>query len=272
MKQINIILVMALLVASGTTLAAQLYRWVDEKGNVEWRDTPPPPSAKKFEQRNVGGNITPSADLPYSVQLAVKNFPVTLWITDCGDTCTKARAHLARRGVPYNEKDPRSDFENFKKLTGGSEVPVLFVGNTRLQGYLESDWDSALDTAGYPKTALVRPQPKTEPKPAAPSEKGAPPEKGAEAPAEAPSQGGVKLYTTSDCGPNCANAKQLLGARGVNFQEISVENPPQIEELKKMTGDTVVPVLLLGKFWVQGYNATDYEHALDKAGYKQPAQ
>ena len=272
MKRIKIILAMTLLAASGALLAAQLYRWVDDKGNVEWRDTPPPPSVKKFEQRSVGGGTVSGAELPYSVQQAAKNFPVTLWTTDCGDTCTKARAHLARRGVPYAEKDPRNDFESFKKLTGSSEVPVLFVGSNQLKGYLESDWDSALDTAGYPKTALVKPQPKVEPKPA-PSDKGAPPDKGAAAPAEAPAQGGVKLYTTSDCGPNCANAKQLLGARGISFQEVSVEEPPQIEALKKMTGDTIVPVLHLGQFWVQGYNATDYERALDKAGYKrEPAQ
>jgi glutaredoxin len=265
MKRAAIGIGLVLAALSGAVLAAQLYRWVDEKGNVEWRDTPPPPSAKKFEQRNVGGGTVPASELPYSVQQAVKNFPVTLWITDCGDTCSKARAHLARRGIPYSEKDPRTDFETFKKLTGGTEVPVLFVGSNRLQGYLESDWDSAFDMAGYPKTALVRPQPKAEPK--------APPaDKGAAVPAESPAKG-IKLYTTADCGPNCANAKQLLGARGISFQEISVQNPPQIEELKKMTGDTVVPVLLLGQFWVQGYNATDYEHALEKAGYKlEPAQ
>ena len=257
---------LALVALSGSACAAQLYRWVDDKGNVEWRDTPPPPSAKKFEQRNVVGGSPAGAELPYSVQQAAKNFPVTLWSTDCGDACTKARAHLARRGVPYSEKDPRDDFESFKKLTGSGEVPVLFVGNTRLNGYLESDWDSALDTAGYPKTAIVKPQPKVEPKPA---EKGAS-DKGAAAPAEAqPSQaGGVKLYTTADCGANCANAKQLLGARGVNFQEILVANPSQVEELKKMTGDTVVPTLLLGQYFVQGYSPADYEGALDKAGYK----
>ena len=261
-------------VLSGAVLAAQLYRWVDDKGNVEWRDTPPPASAKKIEQRKIGGGTTSAAELPYSVQLALKNFPVTLWTTDCGDACTKARAHLARRGIPYDEKDPRADFENFKKLSGSAEVPVLFVGSSRLKGYLESDWDAALDTAGYPKTALVKPQPKAPPKPA-PAGKDAPAEKGAAAPAEAPTataqSSGVKLYTTADCGPNCTDAKQLLGARGIAFQEIAIENPPQIEELKKMTGDTIVPVLFLGQFWLQGYNAADYESALDKAGYKRPA-
>ena len=55
--------------------AAQLYRWVDAKGNVEWRDTPPPASApaKKIEQRKMGDNVTPGEDMPYAVQLAMKN-------------------------------------------------------------------------------------------------------------------------------------------------------------------------------------------------------
>lgn len=253
---------------SGAVFAAQLYRWVDEKGNVEWRDTPPPSSApaRKIEQRKVGGGAAPAAELPYSVQQAVKNFPVTLWVTDCGDACNRARAHLDRRGVPHTEKDPRSDFENFKKLTGSAEVPVVFVGSTRLKGYLEADWDAALDRAGYPRTALVKPQPK---RPA--TDKGAAPDKGAAAPADAPAtpaqSAGVKLYTTPDCGPNCAGAKQLLGARGVGFQEVEVVEPPQIEELKKITGDTIVPVLHLGQFWLQGYSPADYEKALDKAGY-----
>lgn len=143
----------ALLVAASAAAAAQLYRWVDEKGNVEWRDTPPPPSAKKVEQRRVGASVIQTSDLPYSVQQAARNFPVTLWVFNCGAPCEQARAHLARRGVPYTEKDPQSDLEAFKKLTGGTEVPVLYVGSTRLKGYLESEWDAALDWAGYPRSA-----------------------------------------------------------------------------------------------------------------------
>jgi glutaredoxin len=273
MRRSVALLATTLSVASGVALAAQLYRWVDEKGNVEWRDTPPPATAKKVEERRIGGLAPSSVELPYSLQLAVKNFPVTLWVTDCGDACNKARAHLARRGVPHQEKDPRADFENFQKLTGGTEVPVLFVGSTRLRGYLEGDWDSALDTAGYPRTALVKPQPGIQPKP--PAEKSAPADKGAAAPPAPPASAAaataVRLYTTADCGFNCTDAKRILAARGVNFQEISVDAPPQIEELQKLTGNTIVPVLHLGSFWLQGYSPVDYEAALDKAGYKLPA-
>ena len=146
------IVISVLAALSGAALAAQLYRWVDEKGNVEWRDTPPPPSVKKFEQRNVVGGTRETSPMPYSLQVAVKSFPVVLWTSNCGEACTQAKAHLAKRGIPYTEKDPQEDFQVFQKTTGGSEIPVLFVGATRLRGYLDNDWDAALDAAGYPKT------------------------------------------------------------------------------------------------------------------------
>lgn len=133
--------------------AAQLYRWVDAHGRVEWRDTPPPGEAKEVEQRRVQGNPAPATVVPYAVQQAAKNFPVTLWTTSCGAVCDRAKAHLARRGIPHTEKDPTSNAEEFRKATGGMEVPVLFVGRTRLKGYGAADWDAALDAAGYPHSA-----------------------------------------------------------------------------------------------------------------------
>lgn len=246
---------MLLFAATATLFAAQLYRWVDEKGNVEWRDTPPPPTAKKVERRKIGVSTIETSELPYSVQQAVKNFPVTLWLTDCGDTCNKARAHLDRRGVPYTERNVQSDVEAFKKASGGSmEVPLLFVGSNQLKGYLESDWDAALDTAGYPKTALTaaRPKPKTPP-----------PVTGA--PSEMPP---VKLYTNAECGAQCAEAKELLATRGVKFQEMPADEPLVIEELKKISGGTFLPTLAVGRFVVRGLDPSSYHSALDESGFK----
>jgi glutaredoxin len=145
---------LALALSTASAGAAQLYRWVDEQGRVEWRDTPPPAHAKHVEQRNVGGNTIETSTLPYSVQQAVRNFPVTLWVFDCGEPCAKARAHLQKRGVPYTERNAQKEPDALKKLVGGLEVPVLVVGSRTLKGYLESDWDAALDTAGYPKSAI----------------------------------------------------------------------------------------------------------------------
>ena len=44
----RIAFLITVLLTAGTVQAAQLYRWVDDKGRVEWRDTPPPSSAKKW--------------------------------------------------------------------------------------------------------------------------------------------------------------------------------------------------------------------------------
>lgn len=253
MKTTTIFILLSSLACVPAT-AAQLYRWVDEKGNVEWRDTPPPPSARKVERRNVGTSTIQTGELPYGVQQAMRNFPVTLWVTNCGEICDKARAHLNRRGVPHTEQNPQSDVEAFKKVSGGSlEVPLLLVGNNRLKGYLESDWDAALDSAGYPKTALTPVKP---------------PAKAPATPVAATEPPAVRLYTNSECGAQCAEARQLLSGRGVRFQEIVVETLPAIEDLKKLSGDTFVPTLAAGRFVVRGFDPADYNRILDQAGFR----
>ncbi len=176
-----------LLLMAASAGAAQLYRWVDSKGNVEWRDTPPPASVpqKNIQQRRIGDNVISTSEAPYSLQLAMKNYPVTFWAaTDCGNPCAAAREHLNRRGTPYTEKNVQEDIAAFQKLSGGLEVPYLQVGTFRVKGYLDSDYDNALDSAGYPRTAIAIRQ-----KPAAPAPKpavdGAKPPDAAATPASA---------------------------------------------------------------------------------------
>ena len=186
----RIVLIATLAAATGSLVAAQLYRWVDDKGNVEYRDTPPPKHAKKVEERRLTGNTIETSTASFDLQQATKNYPVTLWAYDCGEPCSNARALLAKRGVPYTEKDPKADLKAFEKLTGSVGVPVLYVGKSRLIGYLETDWDKALDAAGYPKTAPPGVAAKAAAKPAAkPAPEAKPP---AEKAADATPQGTVE--------------------------------------------------------------------------------
>jgi hypothetical protein len=198
--------------ATGAFGAAQLYRWVDEKGNVEYRDTPPPKSAKKVEERKIVPSTIETSAPSYAMQQAIKSFPVTLWAYDCGEPCANARAHLARRGVPYTEKDPKPDLKAFQKLTGGDGVPVLFVGSTKVTGYLQSDWDNALDAAGYPRNApplAAKPAPKPAAKPDT-AKKAAPAEQQAAAPpspADAPVQEAAPPPQQPDARPGLPGKK-----------------------------------------------------------------
>lgn len=185
----RIFFLIAVMLAAQTASAAQLYRWVDDKGRVEWRDTPPPPNAKNVERRTIESSVIETSTLPYSVQQAVRNFPVTLYTSNCGEGCDKARAHLTRRGVPFTQKNPQDDVAGYKKLTnGGMEVPLLYIGKEQLKGYLETSWDSALDIAGYPRQPVpgyAAPKPPAAPVAAkpAPAPQGAAPQPQAAAPA-----------------------------------------------------------------------------------------
>jgi hypothetical protein len=140
---------------------AQMYRWVDEKGSVHYSDQPPPPNAKKVEEKKFSDNVVETDKLPYAVQQAVKNFPVILYTGDCGQACTLGKAYLVKRGIPFSERLPgknQADLEQMKKVSKETLIPLLLVGKSiSLKGFNEAAWASALDQAGYPKTNPLAP-------------------------------------------------------------------------------------------------------------------
>jgi len=145
------------LLACALTAQAQLYRWTDESGKVHYTDTPPPATAKNVEKKASArpAGSTSAPQLPYALQQAVKNFPVTVYTSkDCGDPCKRGLAHLKQRGVPFSEKviASKSEIEELTKLAGAARVPVIVVGAVVQMDYQEQTWNDALDTAGYPKS------------------------------------------------------------------------------------------------------------------------
>lgn len=145
---------------------AELYRWVDADGKVHYSDQPPPANIKQVEKKKTAGGKPSEAPLPYALQQAVKNFPVTLYTSECGDACARARELLAKRGIPYTDMDATDPAvqEELRKLTGGAlRVPVLKVGRDALKGFEEGMWNTSLDVAGYPQTAVILPRPPTKP-------------------------------------------------------------------------------------------------------------
>jgi glutaredoxin len=137
---------------------SNVYRWVDKDGKTHFSDTPPPADAKGQSQRRMGGGYVETENLPYATQIAVQRNPVTLYTgPDCGEPCSQGRDLLAKRGVPFTERDAQAnaaDAEALKKLVGGLEVPTLVIGEAKIKGYEEGQWHGALDGAGYPRTRL----------------------------------------------------------------------------------------------------------------------
>ena len=54
---IQFFIAIAILLATAT-VAAQVYKWVDKDGQVQFTDTPPPPGATKSEAKKVDTGTT----------------------------------------------------------------------------------------------------------------------------------------------------------------------------------------------------------------------
>jgi glutaredoxin len=76
----------------------------------------------------------------------------------------------------------------------------------------------------------------------------------------------VTLYTSPDCAP-CDRARALLVKRVVPFKEVSVATQQDADEMKKLSGRTEVPQLVVGAQVQVGFLESAIGGLLDSAGY-----
>jgi glutaredoxin len=147
-------LTLSLMLATPTS-AQEIFRWVDKDGKVHYGDTlPPPVEVKTIQTKKLQTGVVEQEAIPYGVSIAMKNNPVTLYANSCGEACTNAKALLARRGIPFADKNPESDIAAataLKALVGALQVPTIVIGSNSLQGFEEEGWNAALNAAGYPR-------------------------------------------------------------------------------------------------------------------------
>ncbi len=139
------------------TAQAQQFRWVDQSGNAQFGDTPPP-GAKNI-QKITSATAKPDAPpVPFELTRLQQDFPVTLYTGPaCKEGCERARALLNKRGVPFKEvlvwqEDTN---EELKRVSGATEVPTMLVGRSVERGFEQTAFDALLDSAGYPKAGVL---------------------------------------------------------------------------------------------------------------------
>ena len=165
-------LIALMLISAALPATAQMYRWTDESGKTHFTDTPPPPSAKDVQKKRGsvpggGDGEGTSAPLPFVVQQAARDFPVTLYTTEGCEGCGEARKFLNTRGVPFREISVASEAQlaELKKAVGSNSVPSLLVGPTVVKGFEAGQYNRALDDAGYPRAGILPPRNQAEPAP-----------------------------------------------------------------------------------------------------------
>src|SRR3954467_7441501 len=89
---------LVLYVLSAAVTAQSIYRWVDKEGKVHYTQQPPArDAARTVEQRTLTGSSVEASNVPYALQQAMKNFPVTLFSSpNCLQGCVEARTLLTK--------------------------------------------------------------------------------------------------------------------------------------------------------------------------------
>ena len=135
-------------------MAADVYRWTDNNGVVNYSDQAPIEKTANVQEKNLAINVIDEQG-SYTMNNVSKQYPVTLYSTECGPICDDARDLLKQRGIPFTYKDPMTDKAAAKAIgqgkTGNFRLPLLKIGKKTLKGFSAQQWTAALDEAGYPK-------------------------------------------------------------------------------------------------------------------------
>jgi len=81
----------------------------------------------------------------------------------------------------------------------------------------------------------------------------------------------VTLYVSADCGSPCQLAREFLLQRGIPFSEKQLTTQEDLEAFRKLSGGDSIPAATVGRTWLRGFLASDWNQELDVAGYPRNA-
>lgn len=153
---IRTLLAMITLLLAFSVAGAEMYQWVDDKGVVTFKDTPPPASKKSRKVKTYQeGDFAaappyqpaPKARNDKSSAIAASKPPspakahftgtVEMYVTDWCGYCKKAEKYLTGKGIPYVAYDIEKDSAANKrhKELGGRGVPLIVIGSNKMSGF-----------------------------------------------------------------------------------------------------------------------------------------
>lgn len=153
----KILLLMALLLPA-SLYGADIYKWTDEYGRVHFGDAPQEiEKAESVDLSHINTYDAPSKIFidktlarPTGVAKSARSGIVVYSTTWCG-VCVKAKNWLKANNIAFQEYDvekTKRGKRDFKKLNGRG-VPIIMVGQQRMNGFSPSRMQQMLKNAGY---------------------------------------------------------------------------------------------------------------------------
>jgi len=152
-----VFILLALTIYLYATAVAEMYKWVDDKGEMHIADSPPPaaksPGEIKVYKDSQGDSLdTPPASIRKKEEsrLSVERkekADVVLYTTSWCPYCRKARDYLRARGIEFIEYDIEKDKEaaiRKKHLDNRGGVPFAIINGRSISGFSASAYERAL--------------------------------------------------------------------------------------------------------------------------------
>ena len=155
------ILLLLLVTVYSLSAGAEIYKWVDKDGVVHYSSRAAANASTEDVTQRVksAGNFvsieTVSTETTDDTNgTDASNTTITMLSASWCKVCKRAKAYLNARGIPYTDLDVEKDArgkERYKEL-GGKGVPIILVGNQRMNGFDEGRMQQMLKTAGIIKS------------------------------------------------------------------------------------------------------------------------
>jgi glutaredoxin len=119
--------------------SAEIYKWLDDQGNVQFGDRPPP--EKRLDPIELRINTYSAPEIVYTPpeprNKQGRKPKVVMYSAEWCGVCKQAKSHFKKNKVRYKEYDIDKSEEGraqYRKLNGRG-VPIIMVGKSRMNGF-----------------------------------------------------------------------------------------------------------------------------------------
>jgi len=120
---------------------AGIYRWVDEYGKSHFTDKPP--ADKKTEEVELKINTYSAVKVTPLVERLGRDNKVVIYTTSWCRICKQAKKHFRKNNIAYVAYDVEKSRTGKRdyKLLRGKAVPIIIVGDKRMNGFTAPRFD-----------------------------------------------------------------------------------------------------------------------------------
>ncbi|KJS09736.1 MAG: glutaredoxin family protein [Gammaproteobacteria bacterium BRH_c0] len=132
---------LAIFLLAATSLSqAQVYKWTDAEGKVHFSDKKP----ESVVAEELTLEVNTYTQVTFEKSIYDVGPEVVMYATDWCGYCKKARRYFKKNNIAYKEYDieKNSKARRKYKAMGATGVPVILVGNKRMNGFSEQRFES----------------------------------------------------------------------------------------------------------------------------------